>query len=268
MNHLAVQGGAQERDPSRWRMLTARLRRLPDFVIIGAQRGGTTSLYYYLTEHPDVSRALRKEVHFFDRHYDKGMDWYLAHFPTRVQPSAAGEASPNYLIHPEVPRRVHAAIPDAKFIALLRNPADRAYSHYQMKVRRGAETLSFEEAIAQERERLRRSPDPVSSTWRDYSYLTRGLYADQIERWWNVFPREQLLIVKSEDLYAEPERILHQTLAFLGLHPWAPTTFMPYNLMGYPDIASATRARLVDYYAPHNRRLYALLGRDLGWEHE
>jgi hypothetical protein len=258
----------KNRDPPLERIETAQLRQLPDFVIIGTQRGGTTSLYRYLTEHPDISGALRKEVHFFDRYYEKGMDWYLANFPVRGEAPVVGEASPYYLFHPDVPERVRRALPHAKFIVLLRNPVDRAYSHYQMVVRRGIETFSFEEAIDKERERLSGNDDPVGLARRHYSYIKRGLYVDQLKRWMNVFPREQFLIIKSEDFYENPERILHQTLAYLGLCPWSPANFRVRHQAEYADMNPVTRKRLEEYFAPYNRQLYTFLGRDLEWEHE
>jgi hypothetical protein len=258
----------EKRDPPPERIATAQQRQLPDFVIIGTQRGGTTSLYRYLTQHPDVGTALRKDVHFFDRYYEKGMDWYLAHFPVRGETPVVGEASPYYLFHPDVPERALGAIPCAKFIALLRNPIDRAYSHYHMKVKRGVESLSFEDAIDKERERLSSSDDPISMVRRHYSYIERGLYIDQIKRWMTLFPREQFLIIKSEDFYSEPERIFSQVLAFLEVRPWNPINLKAYHLAEYLDMNSATRTRLGEYFAPYNRQLYAFLGRDLGWEHE
>lgn len=249
--------------------MTARYRRLPDFVIIGAQRGGTTSLYRNLIEHPDIGSALRKEeVHFLDHNFDKGIHWYLAHFPTRGRATMVGEASPYYLFHPAAPERARAVVPRAKFIALLRNPVDRAYSHYQLEVRRGIETLSFEDAIEHERERLSHSDDPSSTGWRKYAYVRRGLYAEQLQRWMSIFPREQFLVIKSEAFYEDPEQILHQTFAYLGLRPWVSQELKAYHLAEYSDMAPATRQRLLSFYEPHNRQLYEFLDRDLGWEHE
>ena len=255
------------RDPPPERIETAHLRQLPDFVIIGAQRGGTTSLYRYLTEHPDIGSSFRKEVHFFERFYERGMDWYLAHFPERGQAAVVGEASPNYLFHPDVPKRVWEALPHARFIVLLRNLVDRAYAHYYMKVKRGMEPLSFEDAIDKEPERLwvGYTDDPASTTWRHYSYIKRGLYVEQLERWMSVFPREQFLIIKSEDLYENPERVLHQTLAYLGLQPCG---FQGVSSERVRRHGPATCERLAEYFAPYNQQLYAFLGRDLGWEHE
>lgn len=255
----------ERRDPPPEWLETAHLRQLPDFIVLGTQRGGTTSLYRYLTEHPDVGPAFRKEVHFFERHYEKGLDWYLAHFPMRGEFPVVGEASPNYLFHPDVPERVRQVVPHAKFIVLLRNPIDRAYSHYNMNVKKGFEQFSFEDAVDKERERLSSSEDAASPTWRHYSYLKRGLYVEQLQHWMSVFLREQFLIIKSEDFYEDPGQVLNQTLRYLGLRPWSLASFRAYHLSEYADIDTATRERLVDYFAPYNQQLYALLGHDLGW---
>ena len=275
VDRVNQKGSRKRKELPASRIETAHLRQLPDFVIIGAQRGGTTSMYHYLTGHPDVGPASEKEVGYFDhdRRYAKGLDWYRTHFPLRGEAVVVGEASPNYLFEPLVPERIRAAVPNAKFIALLRNPVDRAFSSYQLMVRRGREPLSFEDAIASEPERRRRGEG-----FR-YSYVARGLYMEQLERWLGVFPREQFLILKSEDFYRDPEQVLHQTLAFLGLRPWSPPTFHIYQSSWRgsgrrrpsaetPAMEPATRSRLVDYFAPHNQRLYAFLGRDLGWEGE
>jgi hypothetical protein len=255
----------KRRDPPPEWLETAYLRQLPDFIVLGTQRGGTTSLYRYLTEHPDIGPAFRKEVHFFERHYEKGLDWYLAHFPMRGEFPVVGEASPNYLFHPDVPERVRQVAPSTRFIVLLRNPIDRAYSHYNMNVKKDFEQLSFENAVDKERERLGSSDDAASLTWRHYSYLKRGLYVEQLQRWMSVFPREQFLIIKSEDFYEAPGQVLNQTLGYLGLRPWSLANFKAYHLSEYADIDTVTRERLVDYFALYNQRLYALLDRDLGW---
>lgn len=260
--------GDERSDPPPARVETAHLRKLPDFIIIGTQRGGTTSLYRYLTQHPEVGAAFRKEVHFFDRYYEKGLDWYLAHFPERGDYPMVGEASPFYLFHPAVPGRVHAAVPHAKFIALLRNPIDRAYSQYHHKLRRGLETLSFEAAIDQEAERLAVSDDPVSLPWRHHSYLARGVYVEQVKRWLDVFPREQLLVIQSETFFRDTEQTLHETQSFLGLPVQTPEEFRAYHLSEYPDMSAATRRQLQDYFAPYNQQLYDLLGCNYGWENE
>ena len=250
--------------------------RLPDFLIIGARRAGTTSLYDYITQHPSVTAAKRKEVHFFDREYPRGIRWYKAQFPWWLhlrKTVRTGEATPYYLFHPAVPDRVLETLPDARFLVLLRDPVKRAFSHYQGVVRRGWETLSFEDAIAAEPERLagevEKLADPAYTSFAhtNFSYIARGIYADQIEAWTARFSRERFLIVRSEDMYDDPAKIHAQALEFLGLEA-VPLAAYPRRNVGHwsDEMRPETRRRLRDFYRPHNQRLYELIGRDMGWE--
>ncbi len=266
-----------------YRMLTGQLRLVPDFIIIGAQRCGTTSLYNYLIEHPGVAPALTKEVNFFDRNFRKGTRWYGAHFPSlasryyatqiRGRRFSTGESSPYYIFHPLVPCRIAEMIPAVKLIVLLRNPVDRAYSHYRHVERLGFETLSFEDALAHETERLRGEREKIvedddynSFNHQHYSYLSRGIYVDQLETWASYFPREQLLVLRSEDLYADPETVLMRTLEFLELPNWQPKKYWKYNFGNNPTMDAGTRRRLLDYFKPHNERVYEQLGTNFGWD--
>jgi hypothetical protein len=266
-----------------FRRLTARGRILPDFMIIGAQRCGTTSLYNYVADHPDVASAFMKETHFFDLHFSRGLGWYRAHFPTAARRLAAqkirhtrlvvGEATPYYLFYPHAARRVREAVPNAKLIVLLRNPVDRAYSHYHHEVSMGVETASFEEAIAREEVLL---PEEAAKVLADegyrsfahfhYSYVARGLYADQVERWASLFCRDQLLIIQSEGFYADPATVVGQVFQFLDLPAWTSGNYRKYNLAHYADMQPATAERLAAYFRPHNQRLAELLGIDFGWD--
>lgn len=250
--------------------------RLPSFLIIGARRAGTTSLYDYLTQHPRVARAKRKELHFFDREYHRGIGWYRSQFPwwLRFRRNViTGEATPYYLFHPEVPARVRATLPDARFIVLLRNPVDRAFSHYQTARRREYETLSFEDAIDAEPGRLEgeaeklKDPKQESFAHSNLSYVSRGIYADQLAAWRSCFGPERFLIVKSEEMYAEPAETVRQTFGFLGLEPFELNSYPHHNNSRHGQhMDERTRARLIDLYRPHNERLYALIDRDLGWD--
>jgi len=272
----------------RWRSQTARFRVLPDFLIIGTQRGGTSSLSSYLAQHPSVVRSLRKETEYFSRRYGLGIDWYRAHFPLRFRKvsgpwSGDGlltfEATPDYIFYPHAPERARRTIPHAKLIVLLRNPVDRAISHHRHMVRLGFETLPFEEAIAAEAERiaadvaaLRRDPLHQPRALLRFSYISRGLYAEQLERWMQAFPRERFLIVKSEDFFADPASVFDQVIAFLGLRPWRPRSFANVTHRRRPPgpqvpaIPLDVRVRLGELFAPHNARLYESLGRDFGWD--
>jgi hypothetical protein len=272
-----------------YRAATSSLRTLPDFLIIGTQKGGTTSLYLYLNEHPNIGGAVIKEVSFFDKNYSLGLSWYRAQFPMplrqlytrdiRKQNYTVGEASPGYLIYPHAPGRIAKILPCIKLIALLRNPVERAYSQYRHNVSRGFEQLSFADAIEAEEERTQAEKEKVlsnpqynSTAFFRYSYLARGVYVDQLKHWLDFFPREQLLILKSEELNAEPTEIFKQTLAFLDVPVLIPASlqkeFKHYNTAentSASKIDPAMRERLIAYFEPHNARLYEFLGRDFGW---
>ena len=272
-----------------------RARILPDFIVIGAQRAGTTSLFYHLRLHPDVRRPLSrdgsvfwpKELHFFDEHYERGLDWYRRFFPLaaarkvarlRGRDLVAGEATPYYLFHPAVPERVAASLPNVRLIALLRDPIERAYSHYQLMRRTGREKLSFADAVAAEERRLTNwgltededvktaSGDRVHHHHRHRAYLSRGLYAEQLERWYEHFPREQLMVIRTEDFASRPAEIYADVLRFLGLREWQPTHFIPRNPGSYAPIDPELRAHLEERLAEPNARLAALLGWTGAWD--
>ena len=263
----------------RWRLATAPVRTLPDFIIIGAQKCGTTFLYQLLVQHPHVKPAFAKEVHYFDLNFRKGDNWYRSYFPLQMRSSRkyiTGEASPYYLFHPHAPRRAWAVVPDAKLIVLLRNPVDRAYSHYQHQVKRvkreARETLTFEEAIeAEERilsgevSKMLQNEDYKSFSHRSRSYLSRGIYIDQLLLWSSFFRREQMLVLKSEDLFNDTTNALERVLDLLEIPRWAPETYSIPNKREYAGVSPLMRQRLNEYYKPHNQRLYEYLGVDLGW---
>jgi hypothetical protein len=253
---------------------TAAVRPLPDFLILGAQKAGTTALYAYLRRHPSITGPSWKEVSYFDRHYARGEAWYRGNFPNVVRARGAlvGEASPSYLFHPLGPKRVKELVPEARLVALVRNPVDRALSHYHHEVALGREPLSFEDALAAEEERLkgeeerlRSDPRYFSRAWWSHTYKARGRYAEQLERWLEIFPRGQLLILPSEELLAEPERAHAQVLEFLGAPPHRLDAYPRVFEQRYEAMKPETRVELAEYFAEPNRELYELLGRDLGW---
>jgi hypothetical protein len=232
---------------------------LPDFVIIGAQKGGTSFLYHLLTRHPLVEPAARKELHFFDHpeYFDHGAEWYRRCFPRLSaedgQRSITGEATPYYLFDPPVAKRMAEIVPKARLIALLRNPIDRAFSHYQMQVKRGTEPRTFEEAIEQQ----------------DSSYMSRGIYVDQLLRWFEFFSKEQMLILKSEDFFERPVETLKVVLTFLDLPDWQPEASelqqRRHSGTYTQKMDPSTRQRLEAYFEPYNQRLYECLDVDFGW---
>jgi len=262
------------------RQIAGRKGGLPQFIIIGGQKCGTTFLYDRLNQHPDVRPCLFDalndgEIHYFHRRFCEGPDWYRAFFPSQnghdSAPVFSGEAS-GYIYYPHAPARIRALIPDARLIALLRNPVDRAYSHYQHEARLGFESLSFAEAIDREPERLtgeyervKADPSYFSFNRNHFSYLERGIYADQLPWWWEVFPKEHLMIVQSEQLYREPQATLQSITEFTGLPSWTPPPYSGHKSYGYEKLDDALRQSLRKFFKPHNERLFNMLGVDYGW---
>lgn len=273
--------------------MTNRLRLLPDFLIIGGERCGTSSLYYYLTEQPHIVSASTKETHFFDENFQKGTAWYRAQFPyslhrqyskdIRKQDFLTGEGTPYYMLYPHAPRRTFEVVPEVKLIALLRNPVDRAFSKHWIETRAGFETWSFEDAIKGEEERLAGEREKMladeqyySHSFRHFSYLTRGIYIDQLQNWLRYYPREQLLILRSEDMYSDPAGVLQRTLNFLGVkNADLNKDFKNYrrpSKKGYrnqsitPKLDPEMRKYLIEYFKPHNARLYDYLGVNFDWD--
>ncbi len=255
----------------RYRVPTGRWRVLPDALVIGAQRSGTSSLYRYLGQHPDVAPSLRKEVEYFSRRYGRGELWYRAHFALDVgRRRLSFEATPDYLFHPLAAARAAAVVPDARLIAVLRDPVARAWSHYRHMVALGYETLGFDDAISDEEARCapdlnRLADDPVHDpkALLRYSYVARGRYAEQLERWFAHFGRERLLVLRSEDLFADAARSFEAILDFLGLDRWRPEEFPNVSREGSRAAAgmpSPARARLSDRFRDANRELVSLLG--------
>lgn len=259
-----------------YRTLTAPLRAFPSALIIGAQRSGTTSLFNYLVRHPDVLPSFGKEIHYFDLHYARGVRWYRGRFPYRHRLREGGltlDASPYYLMHPQAPARAAQLLPEAKLVALLRNPVDRAFSHYQHEVRDGRETLAFGEAIereaerlAGEEERLGTDPDYYSFNHHRYSYARRGQYVEQLRRWAGHFPRARLLVLQSERLFRDPAVTLGTVQEFLGLPPHRDGTYEAFYQGRYDrEIPAGVRRRLVAHFEPYNRELYRWLGEEFDW---
>ena len=230
--------------------------------------------------HPYTKGVPYKELHFFNSHYEKGHLWYRAHFPLSwnmrakdgIQKLLTGEKTPAYLAHPEVPKRVKNLIPDVKLIVMLRNPIDRAYSHYNMCVRDGWEKLSFEEALDSEEKRLQEVLNKYGpiEMWkhpstRYFLYKYRGHYAEHLKRWFEFFSRDQFIILKSEDYFEDPTRIFLKVQDFIGLPHWKPTEIKLPKRGRRKPLSQETREKLREYFRPLNEELYQLLGKDFGW---
>lgn len=236
---------------------------LPAFLLVGAAKSGTTSLYQYLTEHPDLEPPIWKAARYFDRYYDRGVAWYRAHFPQAAQGQQTFEASAGYLFHPHAAERIASTIPEAKIVAILRNPIDRAVSQFAHEVRRGGETRSLEAAFAEE---LERSDDDVPEQkyfFRNSSYLREGLYLPQLERYLEHFPREQLRVLQYEQFFADPDAQFAELLSFLEASPFKVQEFGRHNVGGYSGMTPADRDRLRAFFKPHNEAVAERFGLDI-----
>jgi len=260
-----------------YRRLTGSRRSLPDFIIIGGQRCGSTSLYNLLIQHPRIAPAFRKEVQYFSLRASRSLDWYRSHFPLARgdgdgQPSVSGEATPYYLFHPAVPKRIHDVLPDVRLIAVLREPVARAYSHYQHEVRSGYEDQSFEDAVRLEPERLRgererllRDPRYYSFEHHRHSYLARGAYAEQLEEWLRHFSPEQILVMDSREMFEQPGAVSNRVFRFLDLPDFDVPDRRARNAAEYDGMDPSIRAPLIAHFEPRNRALFELLGQRFDW---
>ena len=240
--------------------------KVPNFIIIGCQRCGTTSLYTYLAQHPQILTPIKKEMDFFSWHFDRGIDWYLAHFPPMPpgEQFLTGEASPSYFDSREAPERLYSLFPEAKLIVLLRNPVDRAISQFYRLTNLNWEARSLDRVISDEIERLNQNPEYIIGE-EPGNYLARGRYIEFIKNWRTFFPPEQLLILKSEDFYAGAAAIVQQVLEFLDLPEYQLSEYQNANPGSYQRVNESVRGRLSDYFRPYNQELEEYLGRQFDW---
>lgn len=263
--------------------MTSELRMDPSFMLIGGQRCGTTSLFKYLAEHPQVMRPpVEKGTDYYTLYYGRGRKWYRGHFPLRVSarlqtgrstPAVAFEACTYYMFHPFALGRIAKDYPDLKLVVMLRNPVERAYSAYKHEYARGFEPESdFERALDLEHVRLRGEVDRIrdevhyeSIAHRHHAYMARGQYVDQLERALRSFPREQLYVLDSELFFSDPVTEFRKLTDFLDLCQYTPRNFSQHNARPSTAMPLGARRRLEEHYQPYDRRLEELLQRPLAW---
>ena len=259
------------------------LHMLPNYLIIGTPRSASTSLYQYLIQHPCVAPALTKQLHFFDTYFQKGIEWYKVCLPYRWSKFyrekilrtkfVTGEATVHYMMHPLAPKRVFEIVPNIKLIVILRNPIDRAYSHYQTEFENKNENLSFEDAIEQEKfrldgefEKLEKNENYVSKDYPHRAYLTSGLYVAQLKRWTKFFNKENFLILQSENFTKNPSNEFNKVLKFLNLPSFDLPEYKKFHSRNYKKMDPDTRKKLIEFYMPFNQQLYELIGQDFHWD--
>ncbi|MGI8879708.1 MAG: sulfotransferase family protein [Jatrophihabitans sp.] len=266
--------------------ITAGARVSPDFLICGAQRCGTTSMYRALSQHPAILKAvLHKGVHYFDTGYLNGRGWYQAHFPLTMSARRVAakqhvtpmtfESSPYYLFHPLAAARIAADLPGVKIIVLLRDPAERAYSAHTHERARGFETEDFERALDLEDVRLEGEEqklvaDPAynSHSHQHHSYLHRGRYLEQLERMAREVGRDRLHVVDCDDFFVDPEPSWRAVVDFLGLPDRHLPVFDQHNARPRSPMSEQLRTSLRDRYVSDDEALAKWWGRTPSWRRD
>ena len=254
--------------------ITASSRVLPDFIIVGTVRSGSTSLYYNICEHPSVLSAAYDEIGFFDSNYHLGINWYRSMFPTikemenverKTGFAITGEDTPFYFWKEEAAKRIFEMNSNSKIIGIFRNPVDRAYSNYNLAIRSKTEELTFEEAIDEEIDFLKKHSFR-ESTDNKRSYLAKGIYENQIKIWFELFPREQIHLLSTEDMQKNPEKTLQKAFRFLEIPDYIIKNPQKQKAVEYKKMNNETREKLVDFYKQHNERFFKTIQKNFGWD--
>lgn len=247
--------------------------KLPSVIVIGAQKASTSSLHRYMKQHPNLSGALGKEVHYFDSpNYRKGLAWYRSHFAPHADDDKVNlnyEATPRYIVDPRVPERIHKDLPDVRLIAVLRNPTDRAISHCFHTVRNKQVPGVTLDVFQSEEDRLRdiiANEDYDNEDFAIYSYKLRGHYREQLERYDQFFPKEQMLIMSAKELSKDMQNSMNRIFDFIGVRHFDIPNTRPHNVgSNRKDVDPKVREYLDDYFKPYNEALFEYLGRELDW---
>lgn len=250
---------------------SANQRKKPDFLIVGVHKGGSTSMFDYISQHPEVEMARRKELNFYTKYYHFGMRYYRSLFPKKSVKKLTGEATPYYFFHPLVPERVKKTVPDVKIILLLRDPVLRAYSHYNM-IKAIEPAASFDEAVQREPTRIEEetkkilnNPKYYSIDHQTFSYFSRGMYFHQLSNWTKHFPLENMLILKSEDLFSNTKGELKKVYDYLGLSEVYPPDVSPKNARSYSTLSKSEYTRYKAHFKDDLEKLKEKLGDHFQW---
>ena len=262
--------------------LTSSVRVLPNFFVIGPGRTGTTSLYHYLDQHPCITKSAYDELGYFDDNFHLGFNWYRSLFPTKFTQQKVEskhkkfltyDVTPGYIRRPWAARRISSYFPNTKLISVLRNPVDKTYSHYNLGVNGGNEKRSFEEVIKYDLKQLENFSDSYSKKSDDYfknvienSFVARGFYLEQLDIWFKLFPKKQILIIKSEDLANKTTEVIQDIFNFLELPEYKIKDVSKHRVSDYSKMNSSTRKTLIEFFRPYNKKLYEFLDRDFCWD--
>ena len=258
-----------------FRYISSPFRMLPDFIIIGAVRCGTTSLYYNICEHPQILSASYDEIGFFDVNYDLGINWYRSMFPIKSRDISSekyltGEDTPFYFWNETTAKKIKKDLPNVKLITILRNPVDRAYSNYNLGVRGGTENLSFEEAIDIEINALEKieitRKNLVNLCTNPRSYIIKSLYYEQMKIWTENISKDNLFVTNTEMMLEKPENVLENIFEFLQISPYKIKNPQKRKNVQYSDMKDKTRKKLIEFFEPYNKQLYKLIDHEFKWD--
>jgi Sulfotransferase domain len=232
----------------------------PDFLLLGAQKSATTSLFYYLIKHPQLLGPASKEIHYFDLYLEKGIDWYCNQFPTKItSDQLVFEATPENLLFSYVPEMINHSFPDIKFIVSFRNPIDRAFSQYRHYRRNGLELRDFDQIVEEELARMEQ--DIATPPNIDQLYLIRGLYQIQLERWLKYFPASRFHLVIFEDLVENTDQVMQRIYDFLGVSRYYQFHYKKQFKAPKDGLVLKieTREKLENFYHPYNKQFKKFL---------
>jgi len=251
------------------------LRVLPDLIVIGVVRSGTTSLYHYLSQHPSITKSAYDELGYFDSNYKLGLNWYKSFFPSiftkkkiikKSRKFITYDVTPFYIYHEKAPKRIHELLPNCKLIVILRNPIDRCYSNYFLT----NQQETFEDIIKNEKKILNQIDKHNVKKYYEFvhtSMLGRSLYAEQLENWYKLFSKDQILIIKSEEFAIQTNKIMNEIFNFLELEHFDIPDNSKKNKIHYDMMKKETRDDLIEFFRPYNQKLYSLIGKNFDWEH-
>ena len=261
--------------------LTSSFRTLPNFFVIGGVRCGTTSLYHYLGQHNCIKQAIYDELGYFDDNFHLGLNWYRSLFPTKfIQKKIESkykkfltyDVTPFYIYNPLVVDRIFKFSPNAKIIAVLRNPIDRAYSNFNNRIQDEGDTeTTFEEIVYSEIEKIENNENNQENNafLVDEFYellLARGFYAKQLEYWFKKFPRNNMLLISSEELAVNTDKTISEVFEFLEVPDQKINDLTKQNKIKYPKMKDSTREILINFFKPHNEKLFEILGSKFDWD--
>ena len=260
--------------------LTSGFRSLPKFFVIGGVRCGTTSLYHYLGQHNCIKQAAYDELGYFDDNFHLGLNWYRSLFPTKFMQKKIEnqykkfltyDVTPFYIYNPLVVDRIFKFSPNVKIIAALRNPIDRAYSNFNNRLQQLNDTkTTFEDMVDNEikiiekKEKYAKDDSFLVNTFYELD-LAKGFYAEQLRLWFEKFPKKNILLISSEDLSTDTNRIISEIFEFLEVPKQEISDLTKQNKIKYPKMRDSTREILIDFFKPYNEKLFDMIGKRFDW---